>query len=433
VTPQLKEFPLREMRALTTSTSGAIATALDLDVSGHVLSSLGASLAAPLAALLPNLRALNLSENRLSEFPVAALALPYLQTLNLSRNALQSSSLAALSASARSAAALPPLVELDLSRCQLTRFPAELRVFSATLQRLFLSENRIAAIAAEELGCLPALLQLRLDGNALSTLPDAPAVWRRGLGRLQLLFLQNNQLAQIPLCIALLPALNALQIDGNPQRAISHTVQSRGTPALLEHMRNKIPQSVRDAWNAAAPSDGSDTVADEPRAAPPAAFTAAPLRKPSFSENKYGAPASGPSAGVLSERNRSGSAVPARRGSAERPESGAPRSSKPLPAETAHDFGAASGPPQRRGSTSGGSGLGGSESGIGGSASGGGGGGGATAISTADAERALYESRIAELSEKLQNDTSLSTAAKLSLRKQLAADRAALESRFGRK
>jgi Leucine-rich repeat (LRR) protein len=60
--------------------------------------------------------------------------------------------------------------------------------------------------------------------------------------RLDELILSNNDLGSLPPQLGLLSdTLKALQLDGNPLRAIRRPVLDKGTPAVLQYLKERIP------------------------------------------------------------------------------------------------------------------------------------------------------------------------------------------------
>lgn len=111
-------------------------------------------------------------------------------------------------------AGLTGLASLDLSRTQQRQFPDDLLL-------------------------LPRLRVLKLADNAIPTIPDGVMA----LSQLEELDLTNNDLSVLPYCLGLMgPTLRSLMLEGNPLRTIRRAILERGTPALLEYLRDKIPK-----------------------------------------------------------------------------------------------------------------------------------------------------------------------------------------------
>lgn len=85
---------------------------------------------------------------------------------------------------------------------------------------------------------LVALSTLLLSDNSISEFPTAPLAT---LTNLEELDIRNNALAQLPPQLALMPRLRSLSVEGNMLRSIRRTVIERGTPALLEYLKSRLP------------------------------------------------------------------------------------------------------------------------------------------------------------------------------------------------
>ena len=109
--------------------------------------------------------------------------------------------------------ALPRLRELILERCALQQFPKSLLAVKG-LRRLSLSENKIA--------------ELPTDITRLS--------------HLTFLDMRSNDVSKLPAELGLMDAtLSTLLVEGNPLRSIRRAIIDRGTAAVLEYLRNKLP------------------------------------------------------------------------------------------------------------------------------------------------------------------------------------------------
>ena len=99
-------------------------------------------------------------------------------------------------------------------QCALARFPASLLRSGSRLQRLSLA------------------------GNAIPSVPEE--ITR--LGCLRTLDVQNNEISALPPALGLMDAhLATLLVEGNPLRTLRRAVILKGTRALLEHLRNRLP------------------------------------------------------------------------------------------------------------------------------------------------------------------------------------------------
>jgi Leucine-rich repeat (LRR) protein len=176
-----------------------------------------------------SLKFLSLANNQFSQFPAAVAQLTNLLELNLKQNQLSSlpSEIAWLS----------QLRLIDLRSNFFSEFPAQLLPIAPSLSHIYLGSNQISALNNVNIGEFINLQELDLENNKISNLCEG----FRHLSRLQLLNLSNNNLSQIPLELGLLPAVSSLQIAGNPQRTVQQSVVQRGTPAVVEFLKNKIP------------------------------------------------------------------------------------------------------------------------------------------------------------------------------------------------
>ena len=89
----------------------------------------------------------------------------------------------------------------------------------------------------DEVFNLRRLRVLRLNDNHIGVL--SPAVAR--LVELDELDLTNNDLGTLPPELGLLTGLRWLGVEGNMLRMIRRPVIERGTKALLEYLRDKLP------------------------------------------------------------------------------------------------------------------------------------------------------------------------------------------------
>jgi len=169
-----------------------------------------------------------------------------------------------------------------ISKNALTVFPRQLLGFAATLTILDLSFNRISTLGPE-VAALTGLATLNVRNNKLSALPqelaslkgltdviislnrfaDFPPVLygmpslstivatdnqifgvdAQALQRLQglsCLDLTNNSINKVPPELALLPNLKSLKLEGNCFKIPRPAILAKGTPALLEYLRDRI-------------------------------------------------------------------------------------------------------------------------------------------------------------------------------------------------
>jgi len=143
-------------------------------------------------------------------------------------------------------AAMPPrafsrasrLQKLDVTGIvfQPSRGPNLLTPLAETLTELRWGKAMLDAIP-DEVFDLRRLRVLRLNDNRIGAL--SPAVAR--LVELDELDLTNNDLGTLPPELGLLTGLRWLGVEGNMLRMIRRHVIERGTKALLEYLRDKLP------------------------------------------------------------------------------------------------------------------------------------------------------------------------------------------------
>ncbi|CAN1243214.1 Plant intracellular Ras-group-related LRR protein 6 [Linum perenne] len=163
---------------------------------------------------------LDLSRNSIQELPVelstcasiqipadAFQAVPMLQILDLSCNPSSLSRNPAFSS-------LQHLHELYLRRVQLREIPSDILSLKQ-LQILYLSQNSIESIPVE-FKHFVHLTEFDLSDNNISVLPAE-------LGLLE-------------------PTLQVLRLDGNPLRSIRRPILERGTKAVLQYLKDKLPE-----------------------------------------------------------------------------------------------------------------------------------------------------------------------------------------------
>jgi Leucine-rich repeat (LRR) protein len=110
-------------------------------------------------------------------------------------------------------AACTAMRHLCLAQCGLPAVPAVVGGF-VQLEALLLSDNRIAVLPPAALAALTALQELDVSNNALTALPPQ---------------------------LALLPHLRSVSVSGNILRTLRRSVLDRGTPALLDYLRTRLP------------------------------------------------------------------------------------------------------------------------------------------------------------------------------------------------
>ncbi|CAN1147228.1 Plant intracellular Ras-group-related LRR protein 6 [Linum perenne] len=157
---------------------------------------------------LSSLSCLKLDFNGLEQIPADAFqAVPMLQILDLSCNPSSLSRNPAFSS-------LQHLHELYLRRVQLREIPSDILSLKQ-LQILYLSQNSIESIPVE-FKHFVHLTEFDLSDNNISVLPAE-------LGLLE-------------------PTLQVLRLDGNPLRSIRRPILERGTKAVLQYLKDKLPE-----------------------------------------------------------------------------------------------------------------------------------------------------------------------------------------------
>lgn len=111
-------------------------------------------------------------------------------------------------------AVLANVRELNLSFNRFLRIPGVVTSWPA-LEILFASDNKIAELDVGEL---------------------------QKLKHIAVLDLRNNNILQVPPELGNMRQLRTLQLEGNPFRNPRPAILSKGTPALLEFLRDRIPQ-----------------------------------------------------------------------------------------------------------------------------------------------------------------------------------------------
>ncbi|BDA49887.1 Leucine-rich repeat-containing protein 40 [Coccomyxa sp. Obi] len=180
------------------------------------------------------LKVLDLSQNRLTEWPLPKNTLPNLAQLNLSGN----SSIAEIPPDAFACCAAS-LQLLDLSGVPAVKSIVDILLASVpNLATLKLARSRLSSFPAVPVP--PAGDSLRVidvSCNQIIQVPEGVS----GLRALEELNLANNDLAGLPARLGLLaPKLRILPLDGNPLRSIRRPILERGTQAVLEYLRGRI-------------------------------------------------------------------------------------------------------------------------------------------------------------------------------------------------
>uniref|UniRef100_A0A673CQN4 Leucine rich repeat containing 40 n=1 Tax=Sphaeramia orbicularis TaxID=375764 RepID=A0A673CQN4_9TELE len=210
---------------------------------------------------LENLTELDVSNNHLTALPSTLGHLSCLQKLNLNHNKLSSLP--------DSLAQLKNVKLLDCSNNQLTDIPVSLSEMLAleqlylrhnklrllpqlpapSLKELYVGNNQIEQLEAEQLSSLTAISLLELRDNKIKSLPEQITL----LSTLTRLDLTNNDITTLPASLGLLPNLKMLLLEGNPMRGIRRdllTVSETQTTLVFvfsEKQADQVPDEVFDA------------------------------------------------------------------------------------------------------------------------------------------------------------------------------------------
>ncbi|XP_036377631.1 leucine-rich repeat-containing protein 40 [Megalops cyprinoides] len=131
---------------------------------------------------------------------------------------------------------LKQLVQIDLRNNLLTSLPLELEALTK-LRTIILSFNRFKSFP-DVLYRLPNLEAILISNNQVGSID---AIQLKGLDRLSTLDLQNNDIMHVPPELGNCTSLRALMLDGNPFRNPRAAIVAKGTDALLEYLRSRIP------------------------------------------------------------------------------------------------------------------------------------------------------------------------------------------------
>ncbi|NXN25689.1 LRC40 protein, partial [Nycticryphes semicollaris] len=171
----------------------------------------------------------NFSKNQLSEIPPRVVELKdSVCDVNLGFNKISSVSW--------ELCLLRKLTHLDLRNNFLTSLPEEMEALTG-LQVINLSFNRFKVFPGVLYRIL-ALETILLGNNQVGSIDPLQL---KGMDRLGTLDLQNNDLLQVPPELGNCESLRTLLLEGNPFRTPRAAVLARGTAALLEYLRSRIP------------------------------------------------------------------------------------------------------------------------------------------------------------------------------------------------
>ncbi|NXM03399.1 LRC40 protein, partial [Tyrannus savana] len=171
----------------------------------------------------------NFSKNQLREVPPRIVELKdSVCDLNLGFNKISSISL--------ELCRLHKLTDLDLRNNVLTSLPSEMEALTR-LQIINLAFNRFKAFPSV-LYHLPALETILLSNNQVGSIDPLQL---KGMDMLGTLDLQNNDLLHVPPELGNCENLRILLLEGNPFRTPRAAILAKGTAAVLEYLRSRIP------------------------------------------------------------------------------------------------------------------------------------------------------------------------------------------------
>lgn len=131
---------------------------------------------------------------------------------------------------------LKQLVHIDLRNNLLISLPMELEGLTK-LRSVVLSFNRFKSFP-EVLYRISSLETVLISSNQVGGID---AVQMKTLSRLSTLDLSNNDIMQVPPELGNCTSLRALMLDGNPFRNPRAAILIKGTDAVLEYLRSRIP------------------------------------------------------------------------------------------------------------------------------------------------------------------------------------------------
>ncbi|XP_014747149.1 PREDICTED: leucine-rich repeat-containing protein 40 [Sturnus vulgaris] len=200
---------------------------------------------------ITTLKLLEYSDKQAAEIPEAvfdAVASNAVTTVNFSKNQLRDIPpryLGSFPTGICSRAFVSSIPELCVSCCfsffhnrnnVLTALPEEMEALKK-LHTINLAFNRFKVFPSV-LYHLPALETILLSNNQVGSIDP---VQLKGLDKLGTLDLQNNDLLQVPPELGNCENLRSLLLEGNPFRTPRAAVLAKGTAALLEYLRSRIP------------------------------------------------------------------------------------------------------------------------------------------------------------------------------------------------
>ncbi|NXT25839.1 LRC40 protein, partial [Syrrhaptes paradoxus] len=171
----------------------------------------------------------NFSKNQLNEIPPRIVELKdSVCDVSLGFNKISSVSL--------ELCMLHKLTHLDIRNNFLTSLPEEMEAL-AKLQIINLSYNRFKVFPGV-LYRIAALETILLSNNQVGSIDPLQL---KKMDRLGTLDLQNNDLLQVPPELGNCESLRTLLLEGNPFRTPRAAILAKGTAAVLEYLRSRIP------------------------------------------------------------------------------------------------------------------------------------------------------------------------------------------------
>jgi Leucine-rich repeat (LRR) protein len=131
---------------------------------------------------------------------------------------------------------LTTLVCLDLRGNKLTSIPDDIKQLKS-LRELVISDNRITEIS-DGIYELPILENLFASNNRIQTIDPLKICNMKFLSTLNF---QNNDLSQVPPELGRATQIKSLQLEGNGFRLPRHEILAKGTTAILDYLRSRLP------------------------------------------------------------------------------------------------------------------------------------------------------------------------------------------------
>jgi len=249
-----RSFCGQRLTGLNAAALGNLSNVASLDLGCNALCEV------PAALLPPALEKLDASANNLVAVPAGLAQCTQLHTLVLSVNdiagalpgwlftlprlkelAADRCDITGIDAPPASSDSLAPIESLNLSDNKLSKIPESLVRFPS-LHSLRLGYNSIAGSLGPELGSLVALEELRLPGNALTSVAPSLGTALKALVRIDL---ARNALSEVPAAWfehGAFPVLEELRLRGNAITELSGEVFGTALPrlALLDIAENKL-------------------------------------------------------------------------------------------------------------------------------------------------------------------------------------------------